>query len=87
LRRPWRRGDWRARLGHSGLDPADVFENLPEVMMKCLERQDIGMLQQIFKELPKEAARYHMKRCVDSRLWCSAKDDPATAVCAPRATR
>ena len=23
--------------------------------------------------------RYHMKRCVDSGLWCPAKDDPATS--------
>jgi len=35
-----------------------VFENIPEAMMKCFEIQDIGMPQQIFKELSKEEARY-----------------------------
>jgi len=66
------------RLGPGGLDPADVFESLPDSMKKCFETQDIGMLQQIIKELPEDEARYHMKRCVDSGLWVPSKDDPAT---------
>jgi len=68
----------KERLGPGGLDPADVFESLPENMQSCFERQDIPMLQQIIKEMPEEEARYHMKRCVDSGLWCPAKDDPDT---------
>eukprot|EP00092_Neocalanus_flemingeri_P010830 GFUD01011662.1.p1 GENE.GFUD01011662.1~~GFUD01011662.1.p1 ORF type:complete len:370 (+),score=165.36 GFUD01011662.1:59-1168(+) len=67
------------RLGPGGLDPADVFESLPDSMKKCFESQDIGLLQQVIKELPEEEARLHMKRCVDSGLWCPAKDDPATS--------
>jgi len=67
------------RLGPGGLDPADVFESLPEAMRKCFESQDIGMLQQIIKELPEEEARYHMKRCVDSGLWVPSQDDPSTS--------
>jgi len=67
------------RLGPGGLDPADVFESLPDNMKKCFESQDIGMLQQIIKELPEEEARYHMKRCVESGLWVPSKDDPATS--------
>merc|ERR1712029_505036 len=67
------------RLGPGGLDPADVFESLPESMRKCFETQDIGMLQQVIKELPEEEARYHMKRCVDSGLWVPSKDDPSTS--------
>jgi len=66
------------RLGPGGLDPADVFESLPDSMKKCFETQDIGMLQQIIKDLPEEEARYHMKRCVDSGLWVPSKEDPAT---------
>merc|ERR1712106_133224 len=67
------------RLGPGGLDPADVFESLPESMRKCFESQDIGLLQQVIKELPEEEARYHMKRCVDSGLWCPSQDDPTTS--------
>merc|ERR1712228_677829 len=67
------------RLGPGGLDPADVFDSLPDSMKKCFESQDIGMLQQVIKELPEEEARYHMKRCVDSGLWVPSKDDPSTS--------
>ena len=44
-------------MEQEGLDPADVFESLPESMRKCFESQDIGMLQQVIKELPEEEAR------------------------------
>jgi len=67
-----------ARLGPGGLDPADVFESLPDSMKKCFESQDIAMLQSVIKELPEEEARYHMKRCVDSGLWVPNKEDPGT---------
>merc|ERR1719400_1232600 len=55
----------KERLGPGGLDPADVFESLPDSMKSCFESQDIAMLQQVIKELPEEEARYHMKRCED----------------------
>ena len=58
----------QARLGPGGLDPAEVFETLPEKMKDCFEKQDIPMLQQIIKEMPESEARYHMKRCVDSGM-------------------
>merc|ERR1719509_330295 len=67
-----------ARLGPGGLDPAEVFESLPKEMQDCFEKQDIPMLQQFIKSLPEEEARLHMKRCVDSGLWCPAQDDPNT---------
>merc|ERR1719430_2947011 len=67
------------RLGPGGLDPADVFESLPDVMKSCFESQDIGMLQKVIKELPEEEARYHMKRCVDSGLWVPSQEDPSTS--------
>merc|ERR1719347_1489852 len=68
-----------ANLGPGGLDPADVFESLPRAMQECFESQDIGMLQQVIKELPEEEARYHMKRCVDSGLWVPSSEDPGTS--------
>merc|ERR1719447_1557645 len=68
----------QARMGPGGLDPADVFESLPDEMKKCFESQDIGMLQTVIKNMPEDQARYHMKRCVESGLWVPNKDDPTT---------
>ena len=47
----------KERLGPGGLDPADVFESLPDSMKACFESQDIAMLQQVVKEMPEEEAR------------------------------
>ncbi|KAJ6635342.1 Hsp90 co-chaperone Cdc37 [Pseudolycoriella hygida] len=58
-----------ARLGPGGLDPAEVFETLPEVLQKCFESRDIAMLQEAITKLPEAEAKYHMKRCIDSGLW------------------
>jgi len=69
----------KERMGPGGLDPTDVFESLPESMQKCFMEQDIEMLQTVIKELPEDEARYHMKRCVDSGLWCPNKEDPGTS--------
>merc|ERR1719347_1131988 len=69
----------QANLGPGGLDPADVFESLPRSMQECFESQDIGLLQQVIKELPEDEARYHMKRCVDSGLWVPSSEDPGTS--------
>jgi len=67
------------RLGPGGLDPVEVFESLPESMQSCFEKQDIPLLQQVIKELPEDEARYHMKRCVASGLWCPSTEDPTTS--------
>ncbi|XP_011186280.2 hsp90 co-chaperone Cdc37 [Zeugodacus cucurbitae] len=76
-----------ARLGPGGLDPAEVFETLPESLQKCFESRDIELLQKTIAEMPVEEAKYHMKRCVDSGLWVpnagdveigESKEDPKT---------
>lgn len=59
----------KARLGPGGLDPVEVFESLPEVLQKCFETRDIGMLQEAISQMPEKDARYHLKRCVDSGMW------------------
>jgi len=66
------------RLGPGGLDPAEVFETLPEVLQKCFESQDVAKLQEAIRAMPEEDAKYHMKRCVASGLWKPAEDDPNT---------
>lgn len=57
------------RLGPGGLDPADVFETLPEKLKKCFESRDINMLKEVIAGMDEDEAKYHMKRCVDSGLW------------------
>lgn len=59
----------QARLGPGGLDPVEVFDTLPDELKQCFESQNIDMLQNAIAEMEEEAARYHMKRCVDSGLW------------------
>ncbi|XP_015511067.2 hsp90 co-chaperone Cdc37 [Neodiprion pinetum] len=59
----------KSRLGPGGLDPVQVFQELPEALQKCFEAQDIPLLQQTIASMPEEEARYHMKRCIDSGLW------------------
>ncbi|TDG53218.1 hypothetical protein AWZ03_000033 [Drosophila navojoa] len=67
----------RERLGPGGLDPADVFESLPDELKACFESRDVEQLQKIIATMPVEEAKYHMKRCVDSGLWVpNAADAP-----------
>ncbi|CDQ81090.1 hsp90 co-chaperone Cdc37-like isoform X1 [Oncorhynchus nerka] len=57
------------RLGPGGLDPAEVYESLPEEMQKCFDEKDIAMLQTVITKLDPTEAKVHMKRCIDSGLW------------------
>lgn len=65
----------KARLGPGGLDPAEVFEELPDELQKCFKSRDIELLQKTIASMPVEEAKYHMKRCVDSGLWVPNADD------------
>merc|ERR1739838_496458 len=67
------------RLGPGGLDPADVFESLPEELQKCFESQDIELLKETMTKLPDEEARYHLDRCVKSGLWVPDANKNAAA--------
>ena len=61
-------------LGPGGLDPAEVFETLPEVLQEAFGERSVEALKGALMTLSAEDAQYHMKRCVDSGLW-----DPAGA--------
>lgn len=67
--------DQRVKASPGGIDPQEVFENLPEEMQKCFESQDIQMLQDL---LAKDTEKYfpHIKQCVLSGLWVPAPDSP-----------
>lgn len=68
---PLKKGE---HLGPGGLDPAEVFETLPEVLQNAFGERDVEALKKALEQLSTEDAQYHMKRCVDSGLW-----DPAGA--------
>ncbi|KAM6957721.1 hsp90 co-chaperone Cdc37-like [Aplochiton taeniatus] len=57
------------RLGPGGLDPAEVYETLPEEMQKCFDSKDIQLLQTVITKMDPTEAKLHMKRCIDSGLW------------------
>lgn len=70
----------QARLGPGGLDPVEVYEELPDELKKCFDAQDVPMLQATIAKMPEQEAIYYMKRCVDSGLWVPGKnsDDEPT---------
>jgi cell division cycle protein 37 len=58
------------RLGPGGLDPLEVIETLPASMQEAFESRDVEKLKEALMSMDPEEAQYHMKRCVDSGLWC-----------------
>ncbi|XP_077293628.1 cell division cycle protein 37 [Arctopsyche grandis] len=82
-----REAERQARLGPGGLDPQEVFEELPEELQKCFNERNIPLLQETIAKMPKEEAAYHMKRCVDAGLWVpEAKQDEESADATPNST-
>ncbi|XP_026332205.1 hsp90 co-chaperone Cdc37 [Hyposmocoma kahamanoa] len=65
----------KARLGPGGLDPVEVYEELPDELKKCFDAQDVPMLQATIAKMPEQEAIYYMKRCVDAGLWVPGKND------------
>ncbi|XP_023940239.1 hsp90 co-chaperone Cdc37 [Bicyclus anynana] len=65
----------KARLGPGGLDPVEVYEELPDELKKCFDSQDVPLLQATIAKMPEQEAIYYMKRCVDSGLWVPGKND------------
>ena len=63
---PLKKGE---HLGPGGLDPAEVFDTLPEVLQTAFGERDVESLKKALETLSTEDAQYHMKRCVDSGLW------------------
>lgn len=57
------------RLGPGGLDPVEVFEQLPKDLQECFETKDIQKLTETIKKMDPKEAEHYMKMCVDSGLW------------------
>ncbi|XP_013139756.1 PREDICTED: hsp90 co-chaperone Cdc37 [Papilio polytes] len=65
----------KARLGPGGLDPVEVYAELPDEMKQCFDAQDVPKLQELIARMPESEAVYYMKRCVDAGLWVPQKKD------------
>ena len=57
------------RLGPGGLDPVEVFAELPKPMQKAFEAKDMQMLHQALAAMTPEQARDVMDKCAKSGLW------------------
>jgi len=65
----------RLEMSPGGLDPAEVFENLPEELQECFASRNTETLQKLIQEdFPKYAE--HMRKCVLSGLWVPTEDSP-----------
>ncbi|XP_075984387.1 cell division cycle protein 37 [Anticarsia gemmatalis] len=65
----------KARLGPGGLDPVEVYEELPDELKKCFDAQDVPLLQATIAKMQEQEAIYYMKKCVDAGLWVPGKTD------------
>lgn len=57
------------RLGPGGLDPVEVFEQLPPELQAAFESRDTEQLKAVLGAMPGEEASRLLKMCVDSGLW------------------
>jgi len=57
------------RLGPGGLDPVEVFENLPKIMQEAFESRDVNELKKAVASMDPGEAEKHMKKCVAAGLW------------------
>jgi len=63
------------RLGPGGLDPQQVYEELPEELQQCFDSKDIQMLQDVLVSMEPRQAEIWLKKCIDSGLWVPGAND------------
>ncbi|KAL5257142.1 hypothetical protein ACHWQZ_G012170 [Mnemiopsis leidyi] len=63
------------RLGPGGLDPQEVYEELPPELQNCFDSKDIGMLQEVLTAMKPDEAQVWLKKCIDSGLWVPGPSD------------
>jgi len=63
------------RLGPGGLDPVEVFENLPVTMQKAFESRDTEQLKKALLNMEPKDAEMYMNKCVASGLWNEKKTE------------
>jgi cell division cycle protein 37 len=58
-----------------GLDPQEVFNELPEEMREAFASQNVDALMEIASKMDEEVFKHHLDRCIKSGLWVpNAKD-------------
>jgi len=65
----------RIEQSPGGLDPSEVFENLPEELQECFITRDTEKLQDLINNQTKKYIG-HMRDCVLSGLWVPSEDSP-----------
>lgn len=65
----------RIKASPGGIDPQEVYEELPEEMRKCFEAHDIEALKGVAQKMDEEVFKYHFDRCIASGLWVPGKAD------------
>lgn len=61
------------RLGPGGLDPVEVFENLPPSMQRAFENRNTEQLKNALLDMEPKDAEMYMNKCVSSGLWNEKK--------------
>ncbi len=64
-------------LGPGGLDPVEVYEELPDDLKQCFDTKDIQMLKDTFEKYDPDEAQVWLKKCIDSGLWVPDKNAAA----------
>jgi len=59
----------RIAASPGGVDPQEVYEELPQAMRDAFDSQDVSRLQVVAAEMDKEEFNRHLKRCIDCGLW------------------
>eukprot|EP01062_Namystynia_karyoxenos_P073182 TRINITY_DN7001_c0_g1_i1.p1 TRINITY_DN7001_c0_g1~~TRINITY_DN7001_c0_g1_i1.p1 ORF type:complete len:509 (+),score=216.38 TRINITY_DN7001_c0_g1_i1:97-1527(+) len=71
------------RKGPGGLDPCEVFKELPDSMKDAFRTREIKPLQDAIAAMSDEEARLHLDKCIKAGLWnpggADADDDDADA--------
>lgn len=65
----------RMNLSPSGMDPQEVFEDLPEEMKECFASKDVQNLLDLVQNNPEKYMK-SMQNCVLAGLWVPAEDSP-----------
>lgn len=63
------------RMGPGGLDPQEVFAELPIELQNCFESKNIQALQDVLTAMPPDEAQVILRKCIDSGLWVPGPND------------
>jgi len=57
------------RMGPGGLDPVEIFEELPETLQNCFKSGDVEMLKEVASNMDPAEFEGYFKKCIDAGLW------------------